>query len=65
MNYNKITKKECLEVNRININEDNISIKDELVESFEIIEVNFTEYAPKAFQQLRKIENIEEHDIIE
>jgi hypothetical protein len=61
----KLTKKECLEVNELEINQDNIQFNDDLVRSLGLIDVKFTEYAPKVFQELRILEQLDEEDLIE
>lgn len=61
----KITKKECLEVSELQINQDNIKFNDDLVRNLGLIDVKFTEYAPKVFQQLRMLEQLDEEVLIE
>lgn len=61
----KIDKKDCLSINKNIIDENNINFEDEYVRSSGALEVNFTEYAPKVFRKLRKLEHIEENELIE
>ena len=61
----KITKKECLETNDFNLNNNNLNFEDEVVNNSGMIEINFTEFAPEVFKQLRLNEELNENDIIE
>jgi hypothetical protein len=61
----KITKKECLDAKEIYINEDNIKIEDEFIKCLGVIDIRFTEFAPKVFQKLRQIEKLDEDELIE
>jgi hypothetical protein len=60
----KISKAECLETKYYKINNSNINFEDEVI-SGSIIDVKFTEYAPKVFQQLRLYEDLVEDEILE
>lgn len=61
---NKIDKKECLDVNDYYINSDNINFEDEGLRDISSLEIEFTEFAPKAFKQLRRLETLPDEELI-
>lgn len=62
----RITKKECLETKRYRLTPNEIKFDDEGLKSTQsIIDINFTEFAPEVFRQLRELEEIYEDEMIE
>jgi hypothetical protein len=61
----KMTKTDALNANTITVDMDNINFEDELVKSTGNLEVNFIEFAPKIFKQLRKMEGLNDEDMIQ
>jgi hypothetical protein len=60
----KVAKADCLAFNEYTITPFNINFEDELVRSTGNLEVDFIEFAPKIFQSLRKMECLDEDEMI-
>ena len=63
-NNDEINKEDCLAVDTNKINHVNLNFQDDVVNSAENFELNFTEFAPRAFKLLRSLENVEEDELI-
>ena len=61
----KFGEKDNLEIKKYNINFNNFILNDESVKKSDYLDVNITEYAPKYFAYLRKLENIDIDEMIE
>jgi hypothetical protein len=59
-----INKEDCLALDINTINDANLNFVDELSKSSEKFEITFAEFAPKVFKILRKLENVEEDELI-
>lgn len=61
--YEKVSKTECKLTNEFNITNENANIDDEMVHNSKHLDIYFTEFAPKIFKRLRRIENVSEEEL--